>query len=275
MPKNITCLISGFLHPSGIILIGLTILPYLWSICASFSFFTNGGTFDKTTFLEGLDKGNTGTKVSLIINPVSIKSSTIWISVRKNTVALFIREADLILAPPTAALTAFRQSSTDTWASGMHLQPCLSVNREKSPASDPIIPTHWPKSGINKPLTNPILNRKEKFQGNKKSHSNKEMLSPTPNDSVHTHSQHAPAERERGRERERERERPKMQLDSWACGIPDVGCESSKRALNVQKHSSGLFMVLSADRVVQKSYFLTGGHRSTSEFHICWFPGHH
>ncbi len=57
-----TCFMSGFLSPSGIILIGAVNFPYRSRIYFKVSSFINGGTFESTTFLEGFDKGRTGKK---------------------------------------------------------------------------------------------------------------------------------------------------------------------------------------------------------------------
>ena len=101
---------------------------YLERILSKISFLKYRGTLEKTTLLAGDDRGKTNE--SIIASPSSINLSTIAVSDKKTTMALFMRETDLMFfQPPTTSHIANKTSSTVTEASGTHQQPCLGVSR--------------------------------------------------------------------------------------------------------------------------------------------------
>ncbi len=112
----------------GIFFSGETNFPYRDRAFVIISSLRKGGTLDKVTLFEGIERGRTETNSPSITIPFSTTSFTFSMLLRKTTVALFILDADKIHPCPTtspiarqissilaayATLTAWRRVSVD------------------------------------------------------------------------------------------------------------------------------------------------------------------
>src|SRR4029434_2191227 len=111
--KETKCFKSGDLQPSGIFLMEETSLPCRCNSLSMRTSLINGGTLEIITFFEGVLSGSTGVRVLRITTPCSTTSLVFSTVLRKRTVALLIRDADIICSWPITLPTAKLHSFTD------------------------------------------------------------------------------------------------------------------------------------------------------------------